>query len=306
MNLPFLHHQAKLPDKQAIGLLPMLLKQHYPANSEQTADALNRLYLAWLFREFHPSCDLASKNSLHVFQQPEARLQLIGSCPAGLTDYLHIYDKLANDTLYWQDVPLSSLQQQQMQQLRDNHRLLNTQLLAQAPWQQQMALLCTTIILQHCQRFNLIREQDDMLHNGMDNAFLALWQAIQHNGHGLRAWLGSFMQTIALLLIRQHIAQQAARPNEHQLLLDIAHYQHRLAYWISKDWGLPDDILHSLRQRFLPEPQLSGHALIMQRSEHIGFVLDTRRHAQFSKRHSKQMLLSLHYPPLTPHINSLL
>lgn len=304
MNLPFFHRHQPLLNNQHIHVLPSLLKQHYPEQGACFSEALDMLYLAWLFREFHTPADHASKNLLWCFQQPAWRQQQAGNCPAGLIDYLHLYDKLADDKLYWQEVPLSSAQQQAMQFLQQQFPLLSLPL-SHTDWQRQMALLCTGVILDYCQQQQMTNHSA-LLNNGIETAFIALQQANHYGGHGLRAWLGSMMHCLALLLIHRQLQNSPARQQEHVLLADIAHIHHRLAYWISKDWGLPDDLLFSLKQRFLPGQSLPLNAIVMQRAEHSQLILDSCRQQCFGKRQALHMLQLLHQDDRAEQLANLL
>lgn len=306
MFLPFFRHHANLLGQCNIAQLPILLKQYYPEQQGLPAHAINKLYVAWLLRDLQNKTYYRSNNTLEQLQNPIFRQQYIGPCPTGLTDFLHIYDKLADDKLYWQDVPLSSVQQQQILELQQQHPILSSDIFYDLAWRQQMGSLCTVVILQQGKTYHWVKENDALWQYSVENAAIMMWQAHQQTSHRLRAWLAALLHGVALAAIRKLVEELGHGHNSQQLLQDAIHYQYRLTYWIAKDWGLPDDILFSLRQRFMCDKAFSDNTLMMQSAEHIAFIRDLRQHQQFSKRHCVQMLLSLRSDVVKQHLDSLL
>lgn len=306
MFVPFFHHHCKTLDQQNIADLPMLLKQYYPDQSYQSADSINQLHTAWLMRDLHKALPSSKTNPLSCLQNPQLRRDLLGLCPTGLADYLHIYNQLAEDKIFWQQVPFSSEHEQAIERLKKTYPLLQQQPIVDLSWRLDMGLLCSAIIEQHCQQRGLLDKTQSLWAYSMDYAILAMWQAEHVSSHRLRAWLSALLQGVALIVMQKQLQQHGYNGDEHQLLSDIQFYQYRLAYWIGKDWGMPEDLLFSLRQRFMKDKPFTDNTLILQRAQHLSFIRDLRQQQQFSKRHALQMLLSFQSDSITENAEQLL
>lgn len=67
----------------------------------------------------------------------------------------------------------------------------------------------------------------------------------------MRLFLTALTRSISLLLVHKQLQKQDGIPSKKQLFGDIKKLLPRLDYWIAKDLGLPDDILHTLKSRFI-------------------------------------------------------
>lgn len=294
MNIPFIHHhnngwldRAQLPPMHQLASHIRQLQQHDPQAARQQLD---RLLTAYCFRHLGTHGQAAPEPALlDALYQPARRAALIGSLCIDMAG-----DMQADGSALRQRL------QTAMPALRASHRQhcpkpqAGALLAADHDLDRQRALLITSTFSDHCLHDAGYHEHV-LFHCGIDNALLALQLARQQGQHPLYAFLATLLQYLALVYIQQRIRAASSRPDPVHLLHAIGQLDRRLAYWISKDWGLPDVLLDLLRQ-CLPGQHTGPAAQLVLHSEHVWLLLRLQQQQLLSRHQTRRLLSSMQLP----------
>ena len=92
---------------------------------------------------------------------------------------------------------------------------------------------------------------NSILQEGINLAYISSLIASDKQFDPMRLFLTAIMRSVSLLLVHNQLQQSEGLPSKKQLFSDIQSLLPRLDYWLAKDLGLPDDILHTLKSRFM-------------------------------------------------------
>lgn len=309
-DIPFLHSPAhQLLDHEHSSNLPCIKSRLFllsDKNREQALHTLNRLGNAYLFRGFSSHCGASNEQVLRHWQAPQHRSMQIGSLSPAFIQQLHRYEQQLEQGMQLQEVPTDATTAEKIRLMACQYPLLGNKLWMpeDVTLHQKAALLCTALLAEHCLPAQNCRYGHALLAAGINNASIAMQLALQHDCNPLRSYLASLMHSIALLYIYFSLKTTVELPGEHQLLDEIQHTDRRLAYWIAKDWGLPEDILHMLKQRFQSGSATTTGARLLQKSEHAGLAITLFHDKLLSRRQVKNLLQTMELEQLLPLLDT--
>ena len=127
----------------------------------------------------------------------------------------------------------------------------------------------------------------------MCSGYINLQLAKENGFNPLHAFLMPLIHFIGLLLIHRELDKHPVLPDAQQLLTEIDKMNLKLSYWIAKDWGLPVDILYTLKERFLMPEQLSLSGELMQKSEHAYLAILLCQQGLLNRRQTESFLRAM-------------
>jgi HD-like signal output (HDOD) protein len=130
-----------------------------------------------------------------------------------------------------------------------------------------LALLCATCFYKQCINNESTAAEINLFYQGVCSGFINMQIAYKYGFNPLHCFLTPLIHHFSLVIIYRELNQQTQLPNAKCVLNEIDQIHLKLGYWIAKDWGLSDDILYPLRERFLREENALQCELI-QKSEH--------------------------------------
>lgn len=281
-------HLRKLPSK---------------ALTDRHLDHLNLLAHAYLFRERLAACQAPGTAArlaiLEDLKSPAYRLSLISHLPCSL----HRLLQLDETSRYRSEISRLLCLAPALE-----HRAVI--IANQPPFHEQggpiyhfdelaekletpslLAIICAAILWQHCLAEKGDEGQDQLFRIGLVSAHIHMQLALADNHPSpLRSFLLSLLHYVSLLYISRELQGKNLITGEKELLHELDQLAPRLCYWIAKDWGLPDDILLTLKERFQQPHHLSPTAQVMQKCEHASLALLLYHNGLFSRRQIQKLL----------------
>lgn len=156
-----------------------------------------------------------------------------------------------------------------------------------------LAVICTAFLKAHCINKNTTAQEKRLFEDGLRNAYICLCLAQKHQQDGISAFISGFMHFISLIYLHRELTAYETPPSKDILLNEITHFLPKFNYWLAKDWGLPDNLLTALRERFLDTGELSGLSGLMQTADHANLALMLFQENLINHKQTQQFLQSM-------------
>lgn len=263
---------------------------------------LNYLVNAYIFREFNIRChDTQSAHPvLQKLKSPGYRATCIQRIPTTLHKLLRAQLTTRDNIALTEHIAFSPESRQQALHLANHSPFIHC-----TPWfnhfselqaldrDEFSALLCATLLQQYCLHRDSTAAEIQLFSQGVCSGYINLQLARENGFNPLHAFLMPLIHFIGLLLIYRELAQHSILPNAQQLLTEIDQINLKLGYWVAKDWGLPEDILYTLKERFLLPAQLTLSSELMQKSEHAYLAILLCQQGLLNRRQTESFLRAM-------------
>ena len=279
--------------------------QHLRSNDsvQKDIEQLNFLTNAYLFREFSARCndDHPQYPVLEDLKSPGYRLLLIKHLPTNLNRLIRLEDDIVNNDEIEKLLCLSPALQEYVVTIANRPPFAN-----ESRWyknfdevkslldkQSFLAVISSAILKQHCLPDKGCDIEIDFFNQGVACGYINMLMAPEYNQSPAKSFLTSVINYISRLYIYRELSRRTQLPRKQDLLQELNTLSPKLSYWIAKDWGLCDEILDTLRERFQHPEELSVSATIMQKSEHANLALLLYQHGQFTRRQTQRLLTAM-------------
>ncbi len=273
-----------------------------PHPNPQNIQQLNYLVNAYLFREFNTRCQNTSSLPpvLQVLKSPGYRATCIQRMPTTLNKLLREQITTRDNNILTAHIALSAESKQQALHLANHFPFIH-----RTPWfnhfselqaldnEEFSALLCATLLQQYCLHRDSSAAEIQLFSQGVCSGYINLQLAKEQGFNPLHAFLMPLIHFIGLLLIHRELDKSAILPNAQQLLTEIDQMNLKLGYWIAKDWGLPEDILSTLKERFMMPEQLTLSGEMMQKSEHAYLAILLCQQGLLNRKQTESFLRAM-------------
>ena len=167
-----------------------------------------------------------------------------------------------------------------------------------------LAVICAAHIKQHCIKKNTVQLERDLFLHGLRNAYISMCLAKKQNFDPVAAFIAGFMHFISLIYLHRELMLNETPPAKTVLLEDITAFLPGFNYWLAKDWGLPDELLIALRERYLDSGELTGLANLMQTADHANLALMLYQENLIHRKQTLQFLQAMQLSDfdLTQHL----
>lgn len=156
-----------------------------------------------------------------------------------------------------------------------------------------LAIICTAILKQHCLHKKSSAVETQLFEHGLRNAYISLCLAHKLESDSLSAFIAGFLHFISLIYLHQELQITDVHPRQDLLLQEITHFLPKFNYWLGKDWGLPDEILQALRQRFISQSDSSALCHIIQTSDHANLAIMLGQEKFINQKQTQYFLHSM-------------
>lgn len=308
LNISFLKNRYLFLSENSDSSSIHQIKRHFQHLQSKTPahddiDQLNFLMNAYIFRQFNTACNITQLqcSALQDFKSPSYRSLLIKQLPSNLNRLLH-FDELSVDNKTLEKVLClsPSVQEQTVNIANRSPFVSNNQYFRhfddiknQLEQQDLLAVTCAAILKQHCMSEKSSATEQDFFHQGLCCGYISMQLARENRYSPLKSFITNIIHCICRLYIYRELENKKRFSSKHDLLLEINDLSPKLSYWVAKDWGLPDEILYTLKERFLQPHDLSITGQIMQKSEHANLALMLYQHEQFSRKQAQKFISSM-------------
>ena len=167
-----------------------------------------------------------------------------------------------------------------------------------------LAVICTAHLKQHCIKKHTAIMELELFNHGLRNAYIALCLAHKQNQDAISAFIAGFMHFISLIYLHRELQLNEIPPAKNQLLEEITAFLPGFNYWLAKDWGLPDELLSAMRERYLDTGELTGLSSLMQTADHANLALMLYQENLIHRKQTLQFLqaMELNEFDLTQHL----
>ncbi|NRB41579.1 MAG: hypothetical protein HRU20_24430 [Pseudomonadales bacterium] len=156
-----------------------------------------------------------------------------------------------------------------------------------------LAVVCTAFLQQHCLSKNTHAVEKQLFQHGLRNAYISLCLSHTQQQDGICAFISGFMHFISLIYLHRELQLNEMPPAKGRLLEEITAFLPRFNYWLAKDWGLPEEVLKALRERFLDTGELEGLSGLMQTADHANLALMLHQENLIPLKQTRQFLQSM-------------
>ncbi len=292
--------------------------QHLQSKTSEDEDVeqLNFLANAYIFRDFSTACDDSHPQYpvLQDFKSPSYRSLLIKRLPSNLNRLLRLDELTIDHKDIEKTLCLSPTIQEQAVVIANHPPFTNNNqwfsnfddIKHQFKRQEFLAIICAAILKQHCIKQSTNAIEQDFFQQGVYCGYISMMLARENRYSPLKSFITCLIHFICRLYIYRELENKKKLPNKHDLLLELDSLSVKLSYWVAKDWGLPEEILFTLKERFQQPRDLSLSAYIMQKSEHANLALMLYQHGQFNRKQTQKFLdsMNIDYQRLFDQITS--
>jgi hypothetical protein len=221
---------------------------------------LESLFTLYVINQLDIQFDSASNDSsqlIDIFSAPAKRMDLLKALPLKLQHCLlfsrvsESNSECANRLNLSDSVKHKFLMRVNYPPFSANHAAIVSFTQAQhLLTRTQFNIACCASLIEDAVYNDSTNPIDTMIfQEGINLAYIASLIADDKHIDPLRVFLTAMMRSISLLFIHTMLQQSGKLHSKGELLNDIQILLPRLDYWLAKDLGLPDDILHSLKYR---------------------------------------------------------
>lgn len=224
---------------------------------------LEALFAQYVFNQFDLRFDTLKQpphiNIIELFSAPTSRLPLLCELPIQLQHFLYV-SRLSSTNIEFsitmglsQDTKDTFVNRVNRPPFSANHRPIKSFEDAQRLLTRDQfdAACCTIFIEKAFNHHDHAPFHAMILQEGVNLGYISSLIAQDKGLDPIRLFLTAIIRSISILLVHQRLQALDNLPSKKQLFMEIKTLLPRLDYWLAKDLGLPDDILYTLKARFL-------------------------------------------------------
>ena len=287
--------------------LRLLHPQHYePSYNSRCQHQMQAFFIEYFCKDFssapasytpeHHHCGL-----FHDLKSPSYRATLTQHLPQAISRLLHASRHSLNNDESSKKLVLSPSIKQHMLLIANKppfaqQQIFNdfSQMKTHMEHNEFLAVICTAFLQQHCLNTHTCDVEKDLFAHGLRNAYISLCLAQNQKQDGLSAFINGFLHFISLIYLHRELQACEVQPAKDVLQNEITQFLPRFNYWLAKDWGLPDDMLSALRERFIENDDLSSLAIIMQTADHANLALMLFQERLINRKQTLHYLNTMH------------
>lgn len=309
-DLLLLHGNGSLLLKKARGRYLQRKTDAQPGLPDWHAlQTLNSLTNSWLFRDFRPLCsnsDIAP--ALQALKAPGYRASRIPRPAQPLFQLLHHpHEQSTLDILDADSRQLAASLANHSPFMHKATWYHNFDDLLTLETDNLLALLASTILNQQIITHESKINELELFYQGVCSGYINMQLGKTQGLNPLHSFLAPLLHHIALIIIRRELQQCTQLPKASTLLDEIDSLHLKLAYWIAKDWGLPDNILSVLKQRFLSPETAGMPVLLLQKSENAWLAIRLCQQGYLTRQQVSGFLelMQVSYPGLNASLDAI-